>query len=160
MKTFLDAVNEAARETGDAGFYNWLQFKLDAEQLEYLQRAADIYAELSNSHKPVVMQGPELNLPSMGEVSDAIEMLAKKSTAPDAETPDWLKADIRNGINWALNYVTKHNTSPAVGNSAAGKGVRGGIISCPSCGQGWDLTKNNACSCGAQLRGELLRGSL
>jgi|JI9StandDraft_2_1071091.scaffolds.fasta_scaffold49403_4 hypothetical protein len=45
----------------------------------------------------------------------------------------------------------------AVGNSAAGKGVRGGIISCPSCGQGWDLTKHNACSCGAQLRGELLR---
>ena len=62
-----------------------------------------------------VMQGLELNLPSMGEVSDAIEMLAKKSTAPDAETPDWLKADIRNGINWALNYVTKHNTSPTVG---------------------------------------------
>jgi hypothetical protein len=48
----------------------------------------------------------------------------------------------------------------AVGNSAAGKGVSGGIISCPSCGQGWDLTKHNACSCGAQLRGELLRGSL
>lgn len=45
----------------------------------------------------------------------------------------------------------------AVGNSAAGKGVSGGIISCPNCGQGWDLTKNNACSCGAQLRGELLR---
>src|SRR5690606_18257140 len=26
----------------------------------------------------------------------------------------------------------------AVGNSAAGKGVRGGIITCPSCGQRWD----------------------
>jgi hypothetical protein len=78
-------------------------------------------------NKPVVMQGLELNLPSMGEVSDAIEMLAKKSTAPDAETPDWLKADIRNGINWALNYVTKHNTSPAVGNSAAGQSGSGGL---------------------------------
>jgi hypothetical protein len=67
-----------------------------------------------------VMQGLQLNLPSMGEVSDAIEMLAKKSTAPDAETPDWLKADIRNGINWALNYVTKHNTSPTVGQRSVG----------------------------------------
>jgi hypothetical protein len=66
-------------------------------------------------NKPGVMQGLQLNLPSMGEVSDAIEMLAKKSTAPDKECPDWMKADIRNGINWALNYVTKHNTSPAVG---------------------------------------------
>ena len=65
-------------------------------------------------NQPVVMQGLELNLPSMGEVSDAIEMLAKESTAPDKETPDWLKADIRNGINWALNYVTKHG-SPTVG---------------------------------------------
>jgi hypothetical protein len=73
-----------------------------------------------------VMQGLQLNLPSMGEVSDAIEMLAKKSTAPDAETPDWLKADIRNGINWALNYVTKHNTSTTVASGAVGQNVREG----------------------------------
>ena len=79
---------------------------------------------LSSGKYSARMQGLELNLPSMGEVSDAIEMLAKKSTAPDAETPDWLKADIRNGINWALNYVTKHNTSPAVGQRSVGKSVR------------------------------------
>lgn len=44
----------------------------------------------------------------------------------------------------------------AVGNSAAGKGVSGGI-NCPNCGNEWDITKHNACQCGAQLRGELLR---
>ena len=114
MKTYLECVNEAA---GTEYFWEAAELidSFDEVDIKILQKAADIYTEQSNSHKHSVMQGLELNLPSMGEVSDAIEMLAKKSTAPDAETPDWLKADIRNGINWALNYVTKHNTSPTVG---------------------------------------------
>jgi hypothetical protein len=46
-------------------------------------------------------------MPSLEEVRNAIDDLAKKSTAPDAETPDWLRADIERGVNWALNYVVK-----------------------------------------------------
>jgi len=53
MKTFLECIGEAAREPRDKGFMNWLIFKLDEEQLEHLARAAAIYAEQSNSHKPV-----------------------------------------------------------------------------------------------------------
>lgn len=66
MKTFLECTDLAAREVGDTGFKNWLNFKLDAEQLEHLQRAADIYASQSNSHKPVV-GGPASASVSEGE---------------------------------------------------------------------------------------------
>ncbi len=59
MKTFLECTDLAAREIGDTGFKNWLIFKLDAEQLENLERAAVIYAEQSNSHKHGVMQVPD-----------------------------------------------------------------------------------------------------
>jgi hypothetical protein len=66
MKTFLECMDLAAREVGDTGFKNWLNFKLDAEQLEHLQRAAEIYASQSNSHKPVV-GGPGSDVRSEGE---------------------------------------------------------------------------------------------
>ena len=61
MKTFLECTDLAAREVGDTGFKNWLTFKLDAEQLEHLERAAVIYAEQSNSHKHSVMQAEGLD---------------------------------------------------------------------------------------------------
>ena len=126
MKTFLECVKEAASVRRLKDDITRFYFELPQEMIIAIEDAADMYATQSNSHKPVVMQGLELNLPSMGEVSDEIEMLAKKSTAPDAETPDWLKADIRNGINWALNYVTKHNTSPTVGKAGEDASVSDG----------------------------------
>ena len=46
-------------------------------------------------------------LPTIEEVNNAIKEIGKKSTAPDKETPNWMEADIKNGINWALNYVTE-----------------------------------------------------
>jgi len=46
-------------------------------------------------------------LPSLEEVKNSIDDMAKKSTAPDQECPDWLRADIERGVNWALNYVVK-----------------------------------------------------
>ena len=48
-------------------------------------------------------------LPTYTQIEEAIAMLSKESTAPDQETPTWLQADIRRGINWALDYV-KNNT--------------------------------------------------
>lgn len=141
MKTFLECMQEAAEQIGWIKGEHFIE-QIRGTQIDVLNKAADIYAEQSNSHKPVVMQGLQLNLPSMGEVSDAIEMLAKKSTAPDAETPDWIKADIRNGINWALNYVTKHNTSPAVASSAVGQN---GSVRCKYCGKPTAFIETQIC---------------
>jgi hypothetical protein len=56
MKNYFEAVIQAGRESNNEGFINWLIIKLDHEQMDILQRAAVIYAEQSNSHKPVVMQ--------------------------------------------------------------------------------------------------------
>lgn len=53
------------------------------------------------------MKTAEEILPTLEEVKQAIKEIAKKSTAPDKETPDWMERDIQNGINWALNYVTQ-----------------------------------------------------
>ncbi len=123
----MDAIDFLRKEysvTGDTMLVDVIGVNM---KLDIVIRLMDKYADTKqklNIHG--VMQGLQLNLPSMGEVSDAIEMLAKKSTAPDAETPDWLKADIRNGINWALNYVTKHNTSTTVASGAVGQNVREG----------------------------------
>jgi len=68
MKTFLECIGEAAREPGDEGFMNWLIFKLDEEQLEHLARAAVMYAEQSNSHKPVVVRGGDSETQSVQRV--------------------------------------------------------------------------------------------
>ena len=65
-------------------------------------------------------------LPTLGEVSAAITEISKKSTAPDKETPDWMENDIKNGINWALNYVTKKSQE----NNNSGQSEK---LVCPDC---------------------------
>lgn len=39
-------------------------------------------------------------------IEEAIIELGKKSTAPDKETPDWMKSDIRRGIYWVLTKLS------------------------------------------------------
>lgn len=39
------------------------------------------------------------------EVPEAIQQLAKKSTAPDKETPDWIEADIKQGMIWMFKRL-------------------------------------------------------
>ena len=34
------------------------------------------------------------------QIEKAVKQLAKESTAPDKDTPDWLEADIRRGMKW------------------------------------------------------------
>jgi hypothetical protein len=50
---------------------------------------------------------PSRAIPTEEEIKAAIKELGKKSTAPDRETPDWMKADIERGIRWALSYRPK-----------------------------------------------------
>lgn len=47
--------------------------------------------------------------PSEGEISKAVKQLAKESTAPDKDTPDWMESDIRRGIMWAIQRLAPPN---------------------------------------------------
>jgi len=40
------------------------------------------------------------------EMIKAIKELAKESTAPDKETPDWLESDIKRGAKWMYTRLT------------------------------------------------------
>jgi hypothetical protein len=50
MKTYIEIVSEVAEEEGLVHLSAEIKLKLDDEHLDLLQKAADIYAELSNSH--------------------------------------------------------------------------------------------------------------
>jgi hypothetical protein len=54
----------------------------------------------------------KLNVPSENEINDAVEIMAKQSTAPDADTPDWIKSDIKKGIRWAIKYFENQIWEP------------------------------------------------
>jgi pimeloyl-CoA synthetase len=49
--------------------------------------------------------------PSNDEIEKAVKDLAKQSTAPDKETPDWMENDIRRGIMWALQRIEIGNNT-------------------------------------------------
>jgi len=40
------------------------------------------------------------------EMVRAIKELAKQSTAPDKDTPDWLESDIKRGAKWMYTRLT------------------------------------------------------
>jgi Lar family restriction alleviation protein len=44
-------------------------------------------------------------LPSEEEMHEAVKRMAKESTAPDKETPDWLESDIRRGVRWLIEFI-------------------------------------------------------
>jgi hypothetical protein len=54
--------------------------------------------------------GEQLNLPPVdflqNEMIKAIKELAKESTAPDKDTPDWLESDIIRGAKWMYKRLT------------------------------------------------------
>lgn len=51
-----------------------------------------------------------LIVPSDEEIEKEVEILAKESTAPDKETPDWMKADIRRGMIRMREQIIKLNS--------------------------------------------------
>ena len=57
--------------------------------------------------KPI-MDGP---LPTDEEIGAAVDQLSKESCAPDRETPDWMKADIRRGMIWMKERLTSFKTN-------------------------------------------------
>lgn len=45
-------------------------------------------------------------------IENAVTEIAKESTAPDKETPDWMKADIRRGIYAGIKLMQKEKLLP------------------------------------------------
>lgn len=98
-KTYLECVNEAALKVGYKGLVEDLQIDNAEPIIDILVKAADMYAEQSNSHKHGVMQA---------EGSAFQQCWDKWQETDDAQFSEWL-------YNRAQGA--------AVGNSAAGKGV-------------------------------------
>ncbi len=44
-------------------------------------------------------------------IGAAVDQLSKESCAPDRETPDWMKADIRRGMIWMKERLTSFKTN-------------------------------------------------
>jgi hypothetical protein len=57
MKTYLECLSEAAALIGKPHISAAIKLELSDDELALLQEAADMYAEQSNSHKPVVVRG-------------------------------------------------------------------------------------------------------
>ena len=73
MKSYFECVIVAGRESNNEGFINWLLMKLDHNEMGILQRAAVIYAEQSNSHKPVVVRGGAIEAQSVPLEGEALK---------------------------------------------------------------------------------------
>lgn len=41
----------------------------------------------------------------MKKLNNAASEYARTSTAPDKETPDWIKTDFKAGVKWILNQI-------------------------------------------------------
>jgi hypothetical protein len=54
MKTYLEVLSEAAELNKKPHISAAIKLELSDDELTLLQEAADMYAEQSNSHKPVV----------------------------------------------------------------------------------------------------------
>ena len=75
----------------------------------YSKERLDIISEMLADVK-------QLNLPPVcnslpvdflqNEMIKAIKELAKESTAPDKDTPDWLESDIKRGAKWMYKRLT------------------------------------------------------
>jgi hypothetical protein len=85
MKNYFEAVIVAGRESNNEGFINWLIMKLDHEQMDILQRAAVIYAEQSNSHKPVIVRGGDSENQSVPLEDDSLFDEFKRNTNTPTE---------------------------------------------------------------------------
>jgi hypothetical protein len=57
MKTYLKCLQEAAVILKSPNLAKYLKMTLSKKSVELLEKAADIYASQSNSHKPVVVRG-------------------------------------------------------------------------------------------------------
>lgn len=71
----------------------------------------EMYYELFLDVQKVVLRQPPVSgsLPFdflQNEMIKAIKDLAKESTAPDKDTPDWLESDIKRGAKWIYTRLT------------------------------------------------------
>ena len=92
-----------------------------ADRLKWIENEKDLanrYIHISayTAISDMLADVKQLNLPPVSnslpvdflqnEMIKAIKELAKENTAPDKETPDWLKSDIKQGTKWMYKRLT------------------------------------------------------
>lgn len=93
---------------------------MDKDLKEIAQGLYDLLNEGKDTILPIgayatiesaLREAMELGIPkpsSEEEINAAVKLLAKQSTAPDSETPDWMENDIRRGIECGLQFGGIH----------------------------------------------------
>jgi hypothetical protein len=69
------------------------------------QESIRMAAQSGKSAEKAIVGNPPLNN-LQEEMIKAIRELAKQSTAPDKDTPDWIESDIKTGMKWMYNKLT------------------------------------------------------
>jgi hypothetical protein len=113
MKTYLECLDEAAVILKDPKLALYLKMTLSKPSVELLEKAAEIYAEQSNSHKPVVVRGGDKIRETVKGVEEYLEWV-KGNDTPNTPTEP-LQAEGSYGAEGA-----------AVADGAAGQNVSDG----------------------------------
>lgn len=86
MKTYLECLSEAAALIGKPNISADIKLQFEDEHYEVMQAAADMYAELSNSHKHSVVRGAVtshcLSLKDECEFTNTCPECTKPATEP------------------------------------------------------------------------------
>lgn len=81
----------------------------DKELITRLSKVWDAYYDLKSEVKKLNLPPVSNSLPVdylQKEMIKAIKELAKESTAPDKDTPDWMENDIKRGMQWMHKKLT------------------------------------------------------
>jgi len=88
---------------------NWIENEKDLTK-RYIHISAhtaisDMLADVKQLNLPPVNNSLPVDF-LQNEMIKAIKKLAKESTAPDKDTPDWLESDIKRGAKWMYARLT------------------------------------------------------
>jgi F0F1-type ATP synthase delta subunit len=72
---------------------------------ERYKAISDMLADVKQLNLPPVSNSLPVNY-LQTEMIKAIKELAKESTAPDKDTPDWMENDIKRGMQWMHKRLT------------------------------------------------------
>lgn len=100
MNNFLKDLIKLATELNQANGFDAVAV-INEMELLYEKHVAEL--------KKMAIHDVSVSLPVdflQNEMVKAIKELAKESTAPDKDTPDWLESDIKRGAKWMYKRLT------------------------------------------------------
>lgn len=126
MKTYLECLSEAADQIGKIDWSTEIKLTLWEHHLELLQKAADIYASQSNSHK----HGVSGKRPTLKEIAQAKDEYLKKVGYVDRM--DIIAHDFVEGIAWAIQHYQAAGASGAVDKTVSDEN-KSKVENCENC---------------------------